>query len=110
MKWTVEGANWIWKYNGKLKDAMEVATLCVEDFMSDKQEFQLRGEFLNKNGDKRSQNSNDSLGLGCVILLTNPQLIKIEDSIVIYTPHVLANAGFYDEAEKMTRAMKKAKF
>ena len=87
--WTVEGVNWHKKLKASINsNPTEIATQCVE-------------QLINSIGE------NDEIEFGAILIISHNKMKTEDEYLVLYTPHVLANAGFYTDAEELKKAADK---
>jgi hypothetical protein len=87
--WTIEGCDWQEQLTApKDSNPMELATLVIETLI------------------KKSNSALDipsPPNLGMVIMVSNDKMSSVDETYVCYTPSVLANAGYYTEADNLQK-------
>lgn len=87
VEWTVEGANWTQTITDSIDCLpMEIATKVIENTHNLKKAF-------------NTTDNNYVLGLGIILMVSHNKMKSPDEIFVSHTPTVLANAGFYREAE-----------
>ena len=87
--WTVEGVNWQKKIRSSIdSNPTEIATQCIENLIN-------------------SLDGDDEIDFGAILIISHNKMKSEDEYLVVYTPHVLANAGYYTEAEELKKAAEK---
>ena len=87
--WTVEGVNWAKKIRSSIdSNPTEIATQCVENLIN-------------------SLDDDDEIDFGAILIISHNKMKSEDEYLVVYTPHVLANAGYYTDAEELKKAAEK---
>lgn len=87
--WTVEGVNWRKSIKASINsNPTEIATQCVENLIN-------------------SLEDEEDADFGAILVLRHNKMKSEDEYLVLYTPHVLANAGYYTDAEELKKAAEK---
>ncbi len=87
--WTVEGVNWQKSIKANIKsNPTEIATQCVENLIN-------------------SLEGDEDVEFGAILLIYHNKMKSEDEYLVVYTPYVLANAGYYTDAEELKKAAEK---
>lgn len=90
VKWTVEGVNWSYDIKASINaDVSEIATQAVEKVI----------QSLN--------DDNDSLEFGAILRIFHNKMKDEGEHWIVYAPNILANAGYYEDAEELKKAAEK---
>lgn len=88
--WTIEGVNWSQNIKANINsDVSEIATRGVELII------------------KSLEESEDSIEFGAILRIYHSKMKNEEEHWFVYTPHILANAGYYQDAEELKKAADK---
>ena len=88
--WTIEGSNWSQNIKASINaDPSEVATRGVELAL------------------KSLETEDDSINFGAIIRVFHSQMKDEGEHLIIYAPMILANAGYYKDAEELKEAAEK---
>jgi hypothetical protein len=88
--WTVEGVDWSKKIKAHIDiDASEIATRGIEMALDS-----LKTE-------------EDSIQLGAILRVFHNKMKDEGEHWIIYAPRILANAGYYQDAEELKQAAEK---
>lgn len=95
-QWTVTGANWQWIHKGHTEeDPTELATIAIEQLYGKKDR--------SLGGDKILCDDPDDQGMGFILIIEHSKMRQETDKLAVYSPHILANAGFYRLAEDIRK-------
>lgn len=84
--WTVEGVNWQKSIKANINSSpTEIATQCIEQLIN-------------------SLEGDEEIEFGAILLIHNNKMKSEDEYLVVYTPHILANAGYYKDAEELKKA------
>lgn len=87
--WTIEGSGWQEQLTAPLDSSpAELATRALETL-------------IEKNNLSLSVDNAPSLGM--VIMISHDQMLSVDETYVCYTPSILANAGYYTEADNLQK-------
>ena len=87
--WTVEGSNWQKSIKASINsNPTEIATQCVENLIN-------------------SLEDEEGLDFGAILILRHNKMKSENEYFVLYAPHILANAGYYTDAEELEKAADK---
>jgi len=87
--WTVEGTNWQKDIKASIKsNPTEIATQCIENLIN-------------------SLEGDEDIEFGAILIVHHDKMKSEDEYLVLYTPHVLANAGYYSDAEELKIAAEK---
>ena len=87
--WTIEGVNWQKSIKASINsNPTEIATQCVENLIN-------------------SLEDDEDVDFGAILILHHNKMKSEDEHLVLYTPHVLANAGYYTDAEELGKAADK---
>jgi hypothetical protein len=86
--WTAKGADWKQFLKADIdSNPGEIATQCVENLMASLIE------------------EDDEASFGAIIGISHSQMKSDEEHYFMYAPLVLANAGFYEDADALEKAI-----
>jgi len=86
--WTVKGSDWQQSIKANINsNPGEIATQCVEKLINT----------LKEEGDEAS--------FGAILGISHSQMKSDEEHYFMYAPLVLANAGFYEDADALEKAI-----
>ncbi|MEY4342443.1 MAG: hypothetical protein RL736_236 [Pseudomonadota bacterium] len=86
--WTAKGADWKQSIKAGIdSNPGEIATQCVENLMTS-----LKDE-------------DDEASFGAIIGISHSRMKSDDEHYFMYAPLVLANAGFYEDAEALEKAI-----
>ena len=95
VNWKVTGANWTWTCKApEAASPVEIATQAFEHAW---------GTYTDKGTLKVSKGS--KAALGAIVSIEHSGMESEEDHIFIYSPIVLANAGFHDDASALMNSL-----
>ena len=87
--WTVEGVNWQKSIKASIdSNPTEIATKCVETLIN-------------------SLEGDEDIEFGAILMIHHDKMKSEDEYLVVYTPHILANAGYYSDAEELKIAAEK---
>lgn len=87
--WTVEGVNWQKSIKASINSSpTEIATRCVENLIN-------------------SLKDEEDVDFGAILILRHNKMKSEDEYLVLYTPDVLANAGYYTDADELRKAADK---
>ena len=88
--WTVEGVNWSKNIKASIEsEPSEIATRGIEIVLDS------------------LETEEDSIQLGAILRVFHNKMKDEGEHWIIYTPPILANAGYYEDAEKLKEAAEK---
>lgn len=88
--WTIEGVNWSKNIKASIdSDPSEIATRGVEMILDS------------------LETEEDSIELGAVLRVYHNKMKDEGEHWIIYAPPILANAGYYEDAEELKQAAEK---
>jgi hypothetical protein len=88
--WTVEGVDWSKNIKASVdSDPSEIATRGVESIL------------------ESLETEDDSIQLGAVLRVFHDKMKDEGEHWIIYAPTILANAGYYQDAEELKQAAEK---
>lgn len=88
--WTVEGVDWSQNIKASINsEVSEIATRGVELILNS------------------IKDSDEEIGFGAILRLFHNKMKSENEHLFIYTPHILANAGYYQDAEELKLAIQK---
>lgn len=87
VKWTVEGVDWSKDIKASIdSDPSEIATKGVEQIIDS------------------LENSEDEVQFGAILRIFHNKMKSEDEHLFVFAPHILANAGYYTDAEKLKKA------
>jgi hypothetical protein len=87
--WTIEGTNWQKNIKASINsNPTEIATQCIENLIN-------------------SLEGDEDIEFGAILIVHHDKMKSEDEYLVLYTPHVLANAGYYSDAEELKIAAEK---
>lgn len=85
--WTVEGVNWSQDIKANISsNVSEIATRGVELIVDSLKKVE------------------DSIEFGAILRIFHNKMKSEEEHYFVFAPHILANAGYYEDAEKLKEA------
>lgn len=85
--WTVEGVNWSQNIKASIdSDVSEIATRGVELIINS------------------LKDQGDSIEFGAILRIFHNKMKSEEEHYFVFAPHILANAGYYKDAEELKKA------
>jgi hypothetical protein len=88
--WTVEGVNWSYDIKASINsEPSEIATRGVESAI------------------KSMESEEESIEFGALLRIFHDKMISEDEHLIIYAPTILANAGYYKDAEELDKAIQK---
>ena len=88
--WTVEGVNWSKNIKASIdSEPSEIATRGIESIL------------------KSLETEDDFIQLGAILRVFHNQMKDEGEHWIVYTPPILANAGYYQDAEELKNAAEK---
>lgn len=85
--WRIEGVNWYEEIKASIdSDPSEIATKGVEQIVDS------------------LKDSDDSIEFGAILRIFHNKMKSEDEHLFVFAPHILANAGYYTEAEKLKKA------
>ena len=86
--WTTKGVDWKQSLKANIdSNPGEIATQCVENLITS------------------LKNEDDEVSFGAIIGISHSKMKSDDEHYFMYTPLVLANAGFYEDAEALEKAI-----
>jgi hypothetical protein len=87
--WTVEGVDWSQEVRASIdSEPSEIATRAVETIVS-------------------SLGDSDEIEFGAILMVRHDKMKSENEHLVVYAPAILANAGYYQDAEELKIAADK---
>lgn len=87
--WTVEGVDWSQEVRASIdSEPSEIATRAVETIVS-------------------SLGDSDEIEFGAILMVRHDKMNSENEHLVVYAPAILANAGYYQDAEELKIAADK---
>lgn len=87
--WTVEGVDWSQEILASIdSEASEIATRAVETVVS-------------------ALEDSDEIEFGAILMIKHDRMKSENEHLVVYAPAILANAGYYQDAEELKLAADK---
>jgi hypothetical protein len=87
--WTVEGVDWSQEVRASIdSEPSEIATRAVETIVS-------------------SLGDSDEIEFGAILMVRHDKMKSEDEHLVVYAPAILANAGYYQDAEELKLAADK---
>jgi hypothetical protein len=85
--WTVEGVDWSENIKANINsDPSEIATKGVEQAV------------------ESLKNSEDGIQFGAILRIFHNKMKNENEHLFVFAPHILANAGYYADAEQLKKA------
>jgi hypothetical protein len=87
--WTVEGVDWSQEVRASIdSEPSEIATRAVETIVS-------------------ALGDSDEIEFGAILMIQHDKMKSEDEYLVVYAPAILANAGYYQDAEELKLAADK---
>jgi len=87
--WTVEGVDWSQEIRASIdSEPSEIATRAVETIVS-------------------ALGDSDEIEFGAILMIQHDKMNSEDEHLVVYAPAILANAGYYQDAEELKLAADK---
>ena len=87
--WTVEGVDWSQEVRASIdSEPSEIATRAVETIVS-------------------ALGDSDEIEFGAILMIQHDKMKSEDEHLVVYAPAILANAGYYQDAEQLKLAADK---
>lgn len=87
--WTVEGVDWSQEIRASIdSEPSEIATRAVETVVS-------------------ALGDSDEIEFGAILMIKHDKMKSENEHLVVYAPAILANAGYYQDAEELKLAADK---
>jgi hypothetical protein len=87
--WTVEGVDWSQEIRASIdSEPSEIATRAVETIVS-------------------ALGDSDEIEFGAILMIQHDKMESEDEHFVVYAPAILANAGYYKDAEELKIAADK---